>query len=249
MSQGMERHRVDNWVKSGKLFAVAQGVFKRPETELTWQSVVSSLERMKKLLFPGGLTALALQGMVHYLSPKEQKTIHLYGNDELPAWVNKLIPETVFVRRKDLDLDSNNDLDLGFHLIPWKPHYWLYGSDTLRMSISSPELAILQVLLDVPQRVSFEHASQLLKGLPTLSPHKLNRLLGHCSNIKVKRLFLWIAEKNQSPWLKKIDLEKFSMESGALGSGKRMLTKGGKLDPKYLITVPADMQRVPYGQE
>jgi hypothetical protein len=95
--------------------------------------------------------------------------------------------------------------------------------------------------MDVPTAVSFEHASNLLQGLPTLSPQKLARLLEHCQNVKVKRLFLWLGERNHSPWLKKLDLEKFSIKAGTLGSGKRVIAKDGKLDSKYLITVPADM--------
>jgi hypothetical protein len=191
-----------------------------------------------------------LQGMNHYLSSNDQNTIHLYGSNPLPEWTKKLIPGTTFIRHNELDMNSGYDAsDPGFHLVPWAPHYWLYGSDKLRIDISSPELAILEVLMDVPQHVSFEHADQLLQGLPTLSPHKLSRLLERCTNVKVKRLFLWLAEKNQSPWLKKIDLEKFSMKSGSLGSGKRVLAEGGSLDPKYLITVPHDMQRNAHGQE
>jgi hypothetical protein len=51
-----------------------------------------------------------------------------------------------------------------------------------------------------------------------------------------KRLFFWFAERHNHTWLKQIDRNAIS-----LGSGKRMLVKGGKLDPKYLITVPEDL--------
>ena len=247
-SKGIQRHTIDNWLKSGQLVAVARGVFKRPDTELTWQGIVCSLQYMKTMLMPGGLTALTLQGLAHYLSPNEQQTIQLYGHSKLPVWVNKLLPRTVFVRHKGLDLDSEYRAeDPGFHFIPWKAQFLPYGYDKQPMFISSPELAILEVLFDVPQTVSFEHAEQLLQGLPTLSPQRLTRLLEQCSNVKVKRLFLWLAEKNQSPWLKKIDLEKFSIQGGNLGSGKRVIATGGKLDPKYLITVPKGVEGNTYG--
>jgi hypothetical protein len=32
---------------------------------------------------------------------------------------------------------------------------------------------------------------------------QLGRASGCCTNVKVKRLFLWLAEKNKGPWLKK----------------------------------------------
>jgi hypothetical protein len=240
LSKRVERHTVDNWLKSGQLVAVARGVFKRPEADLTWQGVVCSLQRMGLNSTPGGLTSLALQGMTHHLSLGEPGKIHLYGHQQLPEWVNTLLPETTFHRHQPLELDSSAD-DSGFHMVPWKTQVLSFGYDRCQLQISSPELAMLELLMDVPKSVSFEHASNLLQGLPTLSPQKVVQLLEHCRNVKVKRLFLWLAEKNQSPWLKKLDLQKFSIEGGTLGSGKRVVAKGGKLDSKYLITVPPEM--------
>ncbi len=247
--QGIGRHTVDNWVKSSQIVAVVRGVFKRPDvTKLTWQAAVCSLQRMGSDLTPGGLTALTLLGMTHYLSPTAHKTVHLYGMDNLPTWANKLLTDTHFIRHsgkrlfgapgkvnvyaRNKDTVVNND-----HVSEFSTAY-VWGPEEWPLTISTPERAILEVLLDVPERVSFEHAEQLLQGLPTLSPHRLSELLECCTNVKVKRLFLWLAEKNKSPWLKRIDLGKFGMESGALGSGKRVIAKAGKLDPKYLITVP-----------
>lgn len=59
-------------------------------------------------------------------------------------------------------------------------------------------------------------------------------LLEACASVKMNRLFLHLAEKHAHPWFKQLDLTKVS-----LGSGKRVLFTGGRLDPKYLITVPA----------
>ncbi len=249
MSKGVQRHTVDNWVKSGQLVAVGHGVFKLPATtKLTWEGVVCSLQRMGNAVIPGGLTALTLQGNAHYLSSSAPKTINLYGGDKWPKWADKLLPEITFVRHKDILLKKLNSTGLENNVYSTKENEYRNGTmalawrlDEWPLTISDPERAMFEVLLDVPQHVSFEHANQLLQGLTTLSPTKVNRLLERCSNIKVKRLFLWLAEKNQSPWLKKIDLEKFSMASGFLGTGKRMIATGGKLDSKYLITVPQEM--------
>jgi hypothetical protein len=51
--------------------------------------------------------------------------------------------------------------------------------------------------------------------------------------VKVKRLFLWFAERHQHAWLKKLDRKDVELRHG-----KRMLVKGGNLDPKFNITVP-----------
>ena len=44
------------------------------------------------------------------------------------------------------------------------------------------------------------------------------------------------ADRHRQPWLNQLDRGKID-----LGTGKRMLVKGGTLDPKYHITVPSDL--------
>ncbi len=102
--------------------------------------------------------------------------------------------------------------------------------------MSSAERAILELLNEVPQRETFHQADMLMEGLRTLSPKRLQKLLAECHSIKVKRLFLWFAERRNYPWLKQLDRAEID-----LGTGKRMLQRGGKLDPKYNITVPENL--------
>ena len=53
----------------------------------------------------------------------------------------------------------------------------------------------------------------------------------------MKRLFLHLAELHRHPWFRELDVGRVS-----LGSGKRVLVPGGRLDTKYLITVPAEAE-------
>ena len=62
---------------------------------------------------------------------------------------------------------------------------------------------------------------------------QVQNLLEQCSSIKVKRLFLYMAEKSQHDWFKYINLEKID-----IGKGKRSLVKDGVFVAKYAITVP-----------
>jgi hypothetical protein len=57
--------------------------------------------------------------------------------------------------------------------------------------------------------------------------------------VKTKRLFFFLADRSRHAWLKHL-----SKESIDLGTGKRMLVKGGKLDPQYQITVPEDLNAI-----
>ena len=65
---------------------------------------------------------------------------------------------------------------------------------------SCPEKAILELLMDLPDRVTFEHADELMQGLVNLSPRKLDTLLKACKSVKAKRLFFWMAKRQAYPW-------------------------------------------------
>jgi len=67
------------------------------------------------------------------------------------------------------------------------------------MQVSTPEQAILEVLMSLPGEISFEHAEQLMQELTQLSPRKLESLLQSCKSVKVKRLFFWFTDRFTYP--------------------------------------------------
>ena len=69
-----------------------------------------------------------------------------------------------------------------------------------------------------------------------MRPRRLQALLRRCKSVKVKRLFFFFAARHGHQWFKHIERDDID-----LGKGKRVLVKGGKLDPTYLITVPEDL--------
>lgn len=233
VSQGVGTHTIDNWLKSRQLQAAAHAVYQRPEAKLAWQSVVCSLQRMGNDLRPGGVTAMMLHGLGHYAELGQKKTAHLYGRDALPAWANRLLPDVTFVRHGTARLFEDT-------FKPFTTNF-TWGTDEWPYRVSSPEQAWFELLAGVPQDVSFDYADQVMQGLVNLSPQRLNTLLECCVNVKVRRLFFWFAERHDHAWLRKVERDRYTMESGLLGSGKRALAKGGVLDPKYLITVPEHM--------
>ena len=94
------------------------------------------------------------------------------------------------------------------------------------------ERSVLEMLYLAPDKNSLKEIYQLMEMLNVLKPKLMQELLENCSSIKVKRLFLYIAEKLDYPWFKKIDISKID-----LGKGKRVIEKGGKLDKKYNIVI------------
>lgn len=232
-SQGFSLHSIDNLVKSRQLITMVPGVYKRPETPLQWRGLVASIQKMGYSFSVGGLTALEAQGLQHYLSMGSREQVHLYGTGKLPAWMNTLIPDTEFIRHSYISLFKGE-----YASLPKADSINIESASSagIAYKLSFPETAILEVLMDVPGKVSFEHADQLMQGLTTLSPKRLSATLKRCKNVKVLRLFFWLAERHQHPWCKKL-----SLSDCDLGSGKRVLARHGKLNKKYQITVPEAM--------
>ena len=106
--------------------------------------------------------------------------------------------------------------------------------------IAAPERAAMEMLHLTPKEVGFEEAQLIMENLVTLRPDVVQGLLAACRSVKVKRLFLYMAERQEHPWLSKLDLSKIN-----LGKGKRMIIPNGRFDTKYQITVPVDREGIP----
>jgi hypothetical protein len=236
IEKGFDRHAIDNLVKSGQLSPLVSGVYSRLDSSLVWQGLVHFLQTDLGLnLTIGGQTALELLGFSHYVPLATQKKIDLYGTDKLPTWVRRVSSDAEFQWHSEWYLLGRQHGAVDAHKDPLhaftQRHTWKEGKNDL--IISSPERALLEILAGVPKVTSVEHADQLIQGMTTLSPRNLQALLEQCNNIKVRRLFFWLADRHQHPWLEKLDRERID-----LGAGKRLLVKEGRLDKKYNITVP-----------
>ena len=245
------------YVASGWLEPVVRGVFRRPlhvpgtaETvPLRWQHVVVSLQLvLERAIVVGGRTALELQGFAHYTSSAPPGEVHLYGDDGAPGWLGKLRMETAFVFHNARKLFRGEPIADGVvrlkAVLAGDGPDVVHGSLTWRrlgevewpLVLSTPERAALEVLDELPNKETFHQVDALMDGLASLSPRRVDALLRECRSVKVRRLFLWFAERAGHGWLEHVDREAVD-----LGSGKRMLAIGGKLDAKYGITVPEDL--------
>jgi len=110
------------------------------------------------------------------------------------------------------------------------------GGLALPIRYSSKERAVLELLDELPERETFHQADALMEGMSDLSPRRLQALLEACTSVKVKRLFLFFTDRHRHAWRPRLDISRID-----LGAGKRVLAKGGKLDPHYNITVPTDL--------
>lgn len=250
-AQGYSRSLRSQYVSAGWLDQPARGVYRRSRGSLSWEQVVISLQAL--LHFPisvGGRTALDLQGYAHYLS-QSQRVIQLYGDKKLPGWVTKLPVgpkfqyhnRTRFLPKIDQQTDkvsiSASVTDKSEITQPGALRIMRWGQWDWPLVISTPERAILELIDELPNKETFHLVDVTMEGLANVSPRRMQKLLESATSIKVKRLFFFFADRHHHRWLDHIEREKIN-----LGKGKRMLVKGDKLDPKYQITVPEDLDAI-----
>lgn len=233
LAHGISPQLVRKYVESGWLVPLARGVYARPAQPVVWQGVVLGLQRLaQRPVHVGGLTALNLQNLAHYLPLGGETTILLWNDaspTRLPGWVKaiELSPKLVFHSEQLFEPGLER---VGLASTTTQVRDWT-------LAVSTPERAIMEVLSLVDESSSsFIHAAELFEGLPALRPALVQRLLLGCRNIKVKRLFMFLATRQDEPWSRKVDDSLIE-----LGSGKRMVTRGGRLDARYLITVPGSL--------
>jgi Transcriptional regulator, AbiEi antitoxin, Type IV TA system/Transcriptional regulator, AbiEi antitoxin N-terminal domain len=225
--QGYSRQLVRKYVQGKWLKPLGHGVYARPHSNVSGEGVVLGLQRFAKSAFHvGGVSALNRLGYAQYLPLAGEKVLHLWGRGTVPAWVKAVAwPEVLQFHTVQLFDDAVNAVGV------------MAAASGVRdwsLQVASPERAIMEVLYTVSDsESSFTHAAELFEGLTSLRPEVVNELLQHCRSIKVKRLFLFMAAKYHYPWVDRITTSKVQ-----LGSGKRVIVKGGKLDKQYLITVP-----------
>ena len=104
------------------------------------------------------------------------------------------------------------------------------------LTMSVPERAILEMIDELPHHESFHHVDVVMEGLANLRPQLLGKLLRECKSVKVKRLFLWYADRHGHAWFKHLD-----QSSIDLGKGKRQLVPQGHFDSRYQITLPMEL--------
>lgn len=225
-TRGISRNLLKKYKNAGWMETVGRGAVLRKGDTKTWTGGVYALQQQLGLLvFPGGKTALNLKGYRQNV-PMGRETIMLFMNPatRLPSWFTgfqwdaDIVPvkKTLFPPdcREGITRITMGELDI---------------------RISSPERAILELLACLPGKEGVYDAKYLMGTLLTLSPAVLQALLENCLSIKVKRLFMVLAEAEDPPWLEKIDTRNVSF-----GKGFRSFFKGGVLHPKYRITVPSE---------
>ena len=216
-----KRYKKSHWFES-----IGTGALVRHGDQVDYLGAVYALQtQLGTSLHPAAKTALALQGKAHYLE-LSTKRVQLFGSqeDHLPLWFKKYDWGLVIDYQKTSFLPP----DLGLVDIERK---------TFSVKVSSPARAIMECLYFVPKSQPLLEVLELMEGLNNLRPVLVQSLLEACASVKVKRLFLYLADKAGHDWLNYLKLENVD-----LGSGKRSIVKDGVYVSKYQITVPKELE-------
>jgi hypothetical protein len=103
--------------------------------------------------------------------------------------------------------------------------------------ISSPEQAFLECLLLAPKFYNYMDLYYIMEQLTTLRNDVLQKLLEDTDSYRVKRVFMYMAEKAGHYWFHMLNSDKID-----LGTSKLQLVKKGVYNAKYQITIPKELE-------
>ena len=225
LSQGysyelQQSYRKSNWLKS-----IGKGAMMKSGDTFVLAGALLALQNENLNIHIGGRSSLELQGLAHYLQINNpETTLFMSGRQKLPLWFTNNDWNT---KTKLFRLSLFNDETLGMTD---------FQDGELTMKISNPARAIMECLALCPENFPLLESFELMEGLASLRPTKVQELLENCKLVKVKRLLLYFAEKANHNWFKYLDISKID-----LGVGNRSLVESGVLVSKYKLVLPKEL--------
>lgn len=228
VKQGYSLDLQKQYKKSKWFDSIGTGALVRYGNQVDYLGGVYALQtQLSHSAHPAAKTALALQGKAHYLE-MDAKRVQLFvsGGENVPLWFKK------FDWGVKVELTSTSFLpkDIGLVDIEHK---------NFTVKVSGPARAVMECLYGVPKTQPLLEMFELMENLNNLRPSSVQTLLEECASVKVKRLFLYLADKAGHEWFNFIKLDNVD-----LGVGKRSIVVGGVYIPKYKITVPKELESI-----
>lgn len=221
---GFSRNEVSNYLKSGWLQRITTGVYQfTGDTPSLYGALASYQKQVAMKYHVGAASALELKGFSHYITMgKPDAVVFSPVKPPLPKWLNdaELDMNLVEVSTKVIG-------DIGIEQMDYQGQ---------ALTVSSPERAIMECILLSPSHYDLMDVYYLMEMLTSLRASLVQQLLENCTSVKVKRMFLYMAEKARHRWFAKLDRSRIS-----LGSGTRSYAKNGVKIGAYDIVIPKEL--------
>ncbi|MDI9606001.1 MAG: type IV toxin-antitoxin system AbiEi family antitoxin domain-containing protein [Bacteroidota bacterium] len=223
---GVSRFDQSDMVRRHWLKRLANGVYHFDGFHPTLYAVLHSYIKLQNADYTlGASTALYLRGYYHY-GYIGNLPVFLYSptNKHIPAWI----------MRQEWNYQLNTfSTNIFRHSCIGVENITLEGFEVLASSL---ERAFMECLLLSPTHYDLIDLYYTMEMLTTLRPKVVQQLLEQCSSVKVKRLFLFMAEKANHKWVDAINLSQVD-----IGKGVRSFANKGVYNGKFKIVIPKEL--------
>lgn len=220
---GYSDQLISKYRQSGWLTSLAKGVMYRTGDKLSAYAALSCYNnQLNKELRIAAHSALEIFGFNHYVPMGKPVLTVAYSKQSIPEWITA-----------DSFDRTINPFETNMFVTV---HTSRVSVDGVTLLVSSPEQAFMECLLLVPDRYNYMDLYYIMEQLTSLRADIVQSLLETVKNIRVKRMFLYMAEKAGHYWVEMLDMDKIDM-----GTSKLQLVENGTYISKYKITVPKEL--------
>ena len=218
-AQLIKRYRESGWLES-----LTNGVMFRKSERLSALAAIHSFNKQtKKNVRIAAHSALELHGFSHYVPMGKPKLMVSFDPYRPGEWA------------------KSNKFDMS--IVPFStrtfsnPSTQTLSKENLMLPVSTPEQAFLECLHLVPLHYNYMDLYYIMEQLTALDPPGVQKALQNTSSQRIKRMFLYMAEKAGHYWFDMLD-----QDSIGISKSKLQLVKNGTYISKYKITVPKELQ-------
>ena len=221
--KGYSDQLLNKYRKSGWLTSLSKGVMYRTGSTLSAYAALHCYnQQMNKAFRIAAHSALELSGFNHYVPMGKPILMVAHLKQNIPNWI------------------KSNQFDRAIKTFSTEtfaePQTTTMNIAGLDLIVSSPEQAFMECLLLAPNQYNYMDLYYIMEQLTTLRPEIVQHLLETTKSQKVKRMFLYMAEKANHYWFEMLDVSRIE-----LGNSKYQLVDGGIYIAKYKITIPKEL--------
>lgn len=217
-AQLLKRYRDSGWFES-----LTRGVMYRRRDRLSALAAVYCYNHQTQSHARiAAHSALELQGFSHYVPMGKPRLMVAFESENFENWILSdrfdmtIVPFSTSVFKNPL----THGVDVGAY----------------RYEVSTPEQAFLECLHLVPSHYSYMDLYYIMEQLTSLDPERVQTALGRTASQRIKRMFLYMAEKAGHYWFDMLDQSVLG-----LTDSKLQLAAAGTYISRYRITVPKEL--------